>query len=96
MEEHDRLHPSGVSGRDRLARPASDDPKVVVLDCTTHLIPNPKITYQVKPGREDFEKGHIPGAQFVDICAMCPTRRRACGSCGKRRKSSPPRCVGSA
>jgi thiosulfate/3-mercaptopyruvate sulfurtransferase len=44
-----------------------DDPKVVVLDCTTHLIPDPKITYQVVPGRADFEAGHIPGAQFVDI-----------------------------
>src|ERR1700748_2223384 len=40
---------------------------VVVLDCTTHLIPDPEITYQVKPGREDFEHGHIPGAQFVDM-----------------------------
>ena len=44
-----------------------EDPEVVVLDCTTHLIPDPKITYQVVPGREDFEKGHIPGAQFVDM-----------------------------
>ena len=38
-----------------------------MFDCTTHLIPDPKITYQVVPGREDFEKGHIPGAQFVDM-----------------------------
>ncbi len=44
-----------------------DDPDVVVLDCTTHLIPDPKITYQVVPGREDFERGHISGAQFVDM-----------------------------
>jgi thiosulfate/3-mercaptopyruvate sulfurtransferase len=43
------------------------DPKVVVLDCTTHLIPNPKITYDVVPGSEDFEKGHIKGAQFCDV-----------------------------
>src|SRR2546430_15823553 len=34
-----------------------------------HLIPDPKITYTVKPGREDFEKGHIPGAQFLDLQA---------------------------
>jgi thiosulfate/3-mercaptopyruvate sulfurtransferase len=46
-----------------------DDPKLVVLDCTTHLIPDPKITYTVKPGREDFEAGHIPGAQFLDLQA---------------------------
>jgi thiosulfate/3-mercaptopyruvate sulfurtransferase len=45
------------------------DPKLVVLDSTTHLIPDPRITYTVKPGREDFEKGHIPGAQFVDLQA---------------------------
>jgi thiosulfate/3-mercaptopyruvate sulfurtransferase len=25
------------------------------------------VTYQVVPGRADFEKGHIPGAQFVDL-----------------------------
>jgi len=43
------------------------DPRVVVLDCTTHLIPNPAITYDVVPGREDFEKGHIKGAQFCDV-----------------------------
>lgn len=43
------------------------DPDVLVFDCATHLIPDPKITYQVVPGREDFEKGHIPGAQFVDM-----------------------------
>lgn len=43
------------------------NPDVLVFDCTTHLIPDPKITYQVVPGRADFEKGHIPGAQFVDM-----------------------------
>jgi thiosulfate/3-mercaptopyruvate sulfurtransferase len=46
-----------------------DDANVVVLDCTTHLIPDPRTTYIVKAGREDFEKGHIPGAQFVDLQA---------------------------
>jgi thiosulfate/3-mercaptopyruvate sulfurtransferase len=43
------------------------DPAVVVLDCTTHLIPNPKTTYDVVPGRADFEAAHIPCAQFVDV-----------------------------
>ena len=43
------------------------NPQVVVLDCTTHLIPNPKITYDIVPGRKEYEEGHIPGAQFVDL-----------------------------
>ena len=43
------------------------EPNLRILDCTTHLIPDPKITYRVVPGRADFEKGHIPGAQFVDL-----------------------------
>ena len=44
-----------------------DDPELRIFDCTVHLIPNPDIGYTVKPGREDFEKGHIPGAQFIDL-----------------------------
>ena len=44
-----------------------DDPNVIVLDCTMHLIPDPKINYQMKPGLEDFEQGHIRGAQFVNM-----------------------------
>ena len=60
------VHPEYLVETDWLAQHLTD-PNVVVLDCTTHLIPDPKITYQVKPGREDFEQGHIPGAQFVDM-----------------------------
>ncbi len=45
-----------------------DDPQVRILDCTTHLPPLPDFSlYTVVSGREDFEKAHIPGAQFVDI-----------------------------
>ncbi len=50
------------------------DPGLVVLDCTIHLIPDTKITYTVKSGLEDFEKGHIPGAQFVDLQADLSAR----------------------
>jgi len=60
------VHPELLVETDWLAE-HSRDPGVVVLDCTTHLIPNPATTYTVKPGREDFESGHIPGAQFCDV-----------------------------
>ena len=59
-------HPEYLVDTDWLARHLAD-PNVIVLDCATHLIPDPKTTYQVKPAREDFEQGHIPGAQFVDM-----------------------------
>jgi thiosulfate/3-mercaptopyruvate sulfurtransferase len=42
------------------------DANVRVLDATTHLLPKP-VLYDPKPGIEDFERGHIPGAAFVDI-----------------------------
>jgi len=60
------VHPEYLVETDWLAQHLRD-PKVVVLDCTTHLIPDPKTTYTVKPGREDFERGHIAGAQFCDV-----------------------------
>jgi thiosulfate/3-mercaptopyruvate sulfurtransferase len=44
-----------------------DDPGVVVLDCTVHLIPDPAKTYTVRPARAEFEAGHVPGAQFCDV-----------------------------
>jgi thiosulfate/3-mercaptopyruvate sulfurtransferase len=68
MAETSFVHPEFLIATDSLERQLGD-PDLRILDCTTHLIPDPKITYQVVPGRADFEKGHIPGAQFVDIQA---------------------------
>ncbi len=44
-----------------------DDPRVRVLDATTHLVPRSDKPYDVLPGRLDFERSHIPGARFVDM-----------------------------
>src|ERR1700757_5203622 len=66
MSENGFVHPEYLVETDSLAQHLLD-PELRVFDCTTHLIPDPKITYQVVPGREDFERGHIPGAQFVDV-----------------------------
>src|SRR5215469_15295840 len=60
------VHPEYLATTDWLVAHL-DDPKVVVLDCTTHLITDGKTTNQVKPGLVDFEQGHIPGAQFVNM-----------------------------
>lgn len=61
------LRPEYLVGTEWLARHL-DDPAVRVLDCTTHLPPRPDFSlYDVVPGREDFDKAHIPGAAFVDI-----------------------------
>jgi thiosulfate/3-mercaptopyruvate sulfurtransferase len=68
MAEPGFVHPEFLIDTQSLERQLGD-PDLRILDCTTHLIPDPKITYQVVPGRADFEKGHIPGAQFVDIQA---------------------------
>ena len=61
-------HPEFLIETDALERRLSD-PGLRMFDCTIHLIPNPDIGYTVKPGREDFENGHIPGAQFIDLQA---------------------------
>jgi len=68
MSDRGYVHPEYLVETDWLAAHLGD-PKLVVLDCTVHLIPDPKITYTVKSGREDYEKGHIPGAQFIDLQA---------------------------
>src|SRR5438477_1290158 len=44
-------------------------PELCVIDCTVHIgfDPYAEPCYTVASGREDFERGHIPGAQFVDV-----------------------------
>lgn len=61
------VHPEFLVETDWLAAHLQD-PGVRVLDCTTHLPPLPDNSYYtVRPGRDDFLNGHIPGSAFVDM-----------------------------
>jgi thiosulfate/3-mercaptopyruvate sulfurtransferase len=59
-------HPEFLIDSEGLERQLGD-PRLRVFDCTTNLISDPGATYQAVPARADFEKGHIPGAQFIDL-----------------------------
>jgi thiosulfate/3-mercaptopyruvate sulfurtransferase len=61
-------HPEFLVETDALERRLGD-PGLRIFDCTTNLIPDPRTIYQAVPARADFEKGHIPGAQFIDLQA---------------------------
>ena len=43
------------------------DPDLRLFDCTTILTPDANGTLQATSGRADFERGHIPGARFIDL-----------------------------
>jgi thiosulfate/3-mercaptopyruvate sulfurtransferase len=60
-------HPEYLVNTEWLAQ-RLNDPRVRVVDCTTHLPPLPDLSlYNVVSGRADFEKAHIPGAIFLDL-----------------------------
>ena len=42
-------------------------PELRVFDTTVHLLPDPPRTYRIESGRDDYEKGHIPTAGFLDL-----------------------------
>jgi thiosulfate/3-mercaptopyruvate sulfurtransferase len=47
-----------------------NDPSLRVFDCTTtleYLPPGSDAPYRVVPGRQTFDAGHIPGADFLDL-----------------------------
>ena len=47
-----------------------DRPDLRLFDCTTYLEPaaaDSDVPYIVVPGRQTFEAGHIPGADFLDL-----------------------------
>ncbi len=47
-----------------------EDPSLRLFDCTVHLLYDeapPGQPYKVKSGREDYDRAHIPGADFLDL-----------------------------
>ena len=59
-------HPEFLVGADWLLENL-EDPNLRIYDCTAHLIPHPTETYTIGSGRGDYEKAHIPGADFLDL-----------------------------
>ena len=95
MPDGGYVHPEYLVETDWVAARLGD-PKLLVLDCTTHLIPDPKITYTVKSGREDFEREAHPRraiCRYPGRCLRTIPARPSCASCCRRRQISPPRCA---
>jgi thiosulfate/3-mercaptopyruvate sulfurtransferase len=46
-----------------------EDPQLRIFDCTFYLVYEEKTgrPYRVVSGREDYEKGHVPGSGFLDL-----------------------------
>lgn len=44
-------------------------PTLRIFDCTTYLRPRPEGGYNAESGRANYDKGHIPGAAFLDLGA---------------------------
>lgn len=42
-------------------------PALRIFDCTTYLRPRPEGGYNAESGRANYDKGHIPGAAFLDL-----------------------------
>ena len=59
-------HSAALISTDELARRLGA-PGVRVFDCTTYLRPRPEGGYAVESGRANYDRGHLPGAAFLDL-----------------------------
>ncbi|MBV8187258.1 MAG: sulfurtransferase [Alphaproteobacteria bacterium] len=59
-------HSAALISTEELAR-RSDAPALRIFDCTTYLRPRPEGGYNAESGRANYDKGHIPGAAFLDL-----------------------------
>ncbi|MBM3649213.1 MAG: sulfurtransferase [Alphaproteobacteria bacterium] len=58
-------HSAALISTEELARLAA--PALRLFDCTTYLRPRPEGGYNAESGRANYDKGHIPGAAFLDL-----------------------------
>jgi thiosulfate/3-mercaptopyruvate sulfurtransferase len=61
-------HSAAVISTEELAR-RMGAPALRVFDCTTYLKPGPDGRYIAESGRANYDKGHVPGAAFLDLQA---------------------------
>jgi thiosulfate/3-mercaptopyruvate sulfurtransferase len=59
-------HSAALIDTEELARRLGA-PGLRVFDCTTYLRPRPEGGYNAESGRANYDKGHIPGAAFLDL-----------------------------
>lgn len=61
-------HSASLISTEDLARQLSA-PALRVFDCTTYLRPRPEGGYNAESGRANYDKGHVPGAAYLDLGA---------------------------
>ena len=59
-------HSAALISTEELAR-RMNAPALRLFDCTTYLRPRPEGGYNAESGRANYDKGHIPGAAFLDL-----------------------------
>ncbi len=62
------VHSASLISTDDLARRMAA-PGLRIFDCTTYLKPRPEGGYTAESGRANYDKGHIPGAAYLDLGA---------------------------
>lgn len=61
-------HSASLISTEDLARQMGA-PALRLFDCTTYLRPRPEGGYAAESGRANYDKGHIPGAAYLDLGA---------------------------
>ena len=61
-------HSANVMSTEDLAR-RMGAPALRIFDCTTYLRPRPEGGYTAESGRANYDKGHLPGAAYLDLGA---------------------------